>query len=105
MEYREISSQRRFVRRATPATYVSHQGRASNPFAQANSARDWGACVLDQSAQSSALGGRTSTPAIYRSARLLGQVGGPCDLASDVYISPFLRGSDGPRGALSVHRV
>jgi len=33
--------------------------------------------VLDQSAQSSKLGGRISAFAVGRSARLLGQVGGP----------------------------
>jgi len=45
--------------------------------------------VLDQSAQSSTLGGRTSAPAIDRSAQLLGQLGGSCDWVSDVCISPF----------------
>jgi len=60
--------------------HVSHQGRASLP-------RAWGACVLDQSAQSSALDGRTSASAIGKLARLLGQVDWPWDGVLDVCIS------------------
>ena len=73
--------------------------------------------LLDQSTQSSALGGRTSTPVVATLAWLLGHVGGPCDWAPDVCISSFFvqpfmqrprrlaRGSYGPRGMLSAHGV
>ena len=52
--------------------HVSYQECTSSLFAEASSARDWGDCVLDQSAQNSALGSRTLVHGTDRSTRLLG---------------------------------
>jgi len=89
MEYGEMSTQKRFVCRATTHN-TRKPPRASNSlFTEASSARAWRACVLDQSAQSSVLGGRTSTLVVARSSWLLGQVGGSLDWALDVCVSSF----------------
>ena len=91
-----------------PTRHVSHQGRANSLFAKANSAWAWEACVLDQSAQSSVLAGRSSASALDRLAWLLGQVDGPCVLARDVcllfscilYTTPCAKGSDGQQAVV-----